>query len=169
MSDSVSRKDGHSRKERRPPRIFSIKEANQTLPLVARIIRDIVEGHRRISELDEEAQRLGEGGRSVQAEQVRDQIHDLLLTVDDYVAELHQIGCEFKDRVEGLVDFPARLRGERLVYLCWKMGEPEIRYWHELHTGFAGRQPIDGCFDEAVPSPPGAGSPPSARGEKRPG
>jgi hypothetical protein len=134
-----------------PRRVFSLREANQTLPLVARIIRDIVEGHRKISELDSQAHRLAEGGQAPQAEELRDQIHDLLVMVDDYVEELHQIGCEFKDPFQGLVDFPARMGGDRLVYLCWKMGEPDIRYWHELHSGFAGRQPIDGYFNLTAP------------------
>jgi len=140
MSDS-------SVKGQRPRRIFSLKEANQTLPLVTRIIRDIVEGHRKISELDAQAHRLAEAGNASQSEELRDQIHELLVSVDDFIEELHRIGCEFKDPIKGLVDFPARIGGDRLVYLCWKMGEPEIRYWHELHSGFAGRQPIDGFFE----------------------
>src|SRR5262245_46229549 len=110
-------------KVHRPRRIFTLDEANQTLPLVQRIIKDIVDGHRKISELDAQAHRLAEGGRTVQAEELRDEIHDLLLSVDDFVEELHQIGCEFKDPFQGLVDFPARIAGDRLVYLCWKMGE----------------------------------------------
>ena len=135
-----------STKVQRPRRIFSLDEANQTLPLVARVIRDIVEGYRQISDLDAQAHHLAESGSASQADALRDQIHDLLVTVDGYVEELHQIGCEFMDRFRGLVDFPARLDGDRLVYLCWKMGESEIRYWHELHSGFAGRQTIDGFF-----------------------
>jgi|SRR6185369_2266717 len=141
-----------SAKVHRPRRIFSLKEANQTLPLVARVIRDIVEGYRQISELDAQAHQLAEAGHPSKAEDFRSQIHDLLVTVDGYVEELHQIGCEFKDPFQGLVDFPARLDGERLVYLCWKMGESEIRYWHELHSGFAGRQTIDGFFKPSRPS-----------------
>jgi len=138
--------DISSAKGNRPRRVFSLKEANQTLPLVTRIIRDIVECYRKISESDAQAHRLAAEGKTLQSDEIRDQIHDLLLVVDGFVAELHQIGCEFKDPFQGLVDFPARLNGDRIVYLCWKMGEPEIRYWHELHTGFGGRQPVDGFF-----------------------
>jgi hypothetical protein len=141
-----------SAKAHRPRRIFSLHEANQTLPLVARIIRDIVEGYRQTSELDAQAHKLAEAGSTAKAEDIRNQIHDLLVTVDGYIEELHQIGCEFKDPFQGLVDFPARLDGERLVYLCWKMGETEIRYWHELHSGFSGRQTIDGFFGTSRPS-----------------
>ena len=48
---------------------------------------------------------------------------------------------EPKGAAEGLVDFPAMLNG-RLVYLCWKLGEPEVQYWHDLEAGFQGRQPL---------------------------
>jgi hypothetical protein len=52
------------------------------------------------------------------------------------------MGIVVKDVDEGLVDFLAK-RADHEVYLCWKYGEDDIEYWHELHTGFAGRHPID--------------------------
>ena len=55
--------------------------------------------------------------------------------------ELEEIGCELKDVHTGLLDFRS-LREDRVVYLCWRLGEDEIRFWHELDTGFAGRQPL---------------------------
>ena len=48
---------------------------------------------------------------------------------------------EPKGAVEGLVDFPAEMDG-RIVYLCWKLGEPEVLHWHDLESGFAGRQSL---------------------------
>lgn len=51
-------------------------------------------------------------------------------------------GVQVKDLAQGLVDFPARRAG-RLVLLCWKVGEPDLGYWHEAEAGFAGRQPVD--------------------------
>ena len=132
--------------DRPPQRIFSLEEANRTLPLVRRIIRDLVDGHHKISELYAEAHRLQEAGRKVKAEEIHGQIQNHLAIVDDFLEELQKIGCDFKDPFQGLVDFPARLDGGRLVYLCWKMGESEIRYWHDLHAGFAGRKPVDGVF-----------------------
>jgi len=57
------------------------------------------------------------------------------------VAELGELGVQVKDPDEGLVDFPALRRGET-VLLCWKLGEDEIRYWHGLEDGFAGRRPL---------------------------
>ena len=65
---------------------------------------------------------------------------ELAKRIDDIVAH----GAEIKDLDEGLIDFPALRHGET-VLLCWKLGEDEIRYWHTLEAGFAGRQelPLD--------------------------
>jgi hypothetical protein len=57
----------------------------------------------------------------------------------DCCRELVELGVELKDMRAGLIDFPAKM-GNRDVYLCWKLGEPEVTYWHELDAGFAGRQ-----------------------------
>ena len=56
-------------------------------------------------------------------------------------AEIKKIGCELKGIEEGLIDFPSEREG-RTVYLCWKLGEDTITHWHELDTGFGGRQAL---------------------------
>lgn len=61
------------------------------------------------------------------------------------INQLAQWGIELKDLSTGLVDFPAQYDG-RTILLCWQLGEPEVEYWHETDTGFAGRQPIDDTF-----------------------
>jgi len=58
------------------------------------------------------------------------------------VDEIQQTGCVVKDLDTGLVDFPSLRRGEK-VYLCWKLGEERIGYWHGIEEGFAGRKPLD--------------------------
>lgn len=57
------------------------------------------------------------------------------------ITAIHAYGCQVKDLDQGLVDFHA-LAGDRLVFLCWQLGEPEIRHWHTLDGGFASRQPL---------------------------
>jgi hypothetical protein len=98
-----------------PPnaRFFSLEEADRTLPLVRRIVEDIVEQH-------------GEGA----TEQVR-----------GLIEELQDLGCYFKGLEEGLVDWYSYYAG-RPVFLCWKLGEPRIEWWHQVDAGFMGRQPI---------------------------
>ena len=59
----------------------------------------------------------------------------------EYEAELDQLHVELKDYYTGLVDFLCWMDG-REVYLCWRLGESEVGFWHELDAGFAGRQPL---------------------------
>jgi hypothetical protein len=61
--------------------------------------------------------------------------------VNRIVEQVHEMGCELKGIEEGLIDFRTEMDG-REVYLCWKLGEDAIAWWHEIDTGFAGRQPL---------------------------
>jgi hypothetical protein len=64
-----------------------------------------------------------------------------VLKYNDLMYRIEGMGCEVKGIREGLVDFPS-LREGREVYLCWRMPEKEILFWHDLNTGFSGRKPI---------------------------
>jgi hypothetical protein len=66
----------------------------------------------------------------------------LLSRLHAVLAEILSTGAQVKDPRRGLVDFPARRAG-RKVLLCWEVGEPAIRFWHEAGAGFASRQPVD--------------------------
>ena len=57
------------------------------------------------------------------------------------IRKIEEMGCEVKGIREGLIDFPS-LREGREVYLCWRMPEKEILFWHDLNSGFTGRKPI---------------------------
>jgi hypothetical protein len=128
--------------------IFTPAEANAMLPLVSAIVSDLVDLSR---ELTERRQRLalllrGNAGLSrdpFQEElvQIQDEMEKDTLKIRDYVAELGALGIEPKSGTEGLVDFPAVLDGRR-VYLCWKLGESRVLYWHDLDAGYVGRQPL---------------------------
>jgi hypothetical protein len=61
------------------------------------------------------------------------------------IESVQEFGCVVKDLDIGLLDFPTSFRG-REVYLCWRLGEPEIAWWHGTDEGFAGRKPIDDDF-----------------------
>jgi hypothetical protein len=61
------------------------------------------------------------------------------------IERVHGHGCLVKDLDLGLVDFPTLYKGEE-VYLCWKLGEPAIEWWHGVHEGFQGRKKIDQEF-----------------------
>ena len=116
-----------------PTRLFTIDEANRTLPLVRRIVRDILAAGSRLHEL------ASQGGD----ESVSEETDALQERVGGLVEELHAIGCSYKDWNfdVGLVDFPASLDG-RVVLLCWRSDEEQIGFYHEVHAGYAGRQPL---------------------------
>ena len=63
------------------------------------------------------------------------------------IEEVQELGCVVKDLDMGLVDFPTLFEGQE-VYLCWKLGEPAITFWHGVDEGFAGRKAIDEHFRE---------------------
>jgi len=126
---------------------FTAEQANKMLPLVRSIVRDIVELaadiQRRQAQLvqGKAAARNGSGdvddeeGAAQQMELARDAAR-----IEELVDELRELGVELKGW-DGLVDFPCWM-GNREVYLCWKLDEPEVAHWHEIDAGFAGRQKL---------------------------
>jgi hypothetical protein len=115
-------------------RRFTLQQANKALPLVTRIVRDIVNTHERATQL--QAKLEESTGRETA---LQSQLDSALEQLQDYVDELGSIGVELKDYESGLIDFPGRHQG-RDIYLCWKLGEEKVTHWHELHSGYAGRQ-----------------------------
>lgn len=115
----------------KPRRTFTLEEANKTLPLVGRIVRDIVDAHARGTELQE----------LPESPEIQREIDLQSDHLQAYLEELKEIGCDLKDFEKGLIDFVGRHAG-REVNLCWKLGEPKIEFWHETTDGFAGRQPV---------------------------
>jgi hypothetical protein len=125
---------------------FTIDEANRTLPLVRKIVQDIVDDYRRWKEALARyelaaAYQRSESGESDEAMTRRREVDDLAERINGYIAELEQVGCVLKGFDEGLVDFRGRLE-QREVWLCWRLGESEVSHWHELDAGFQARQPI---------------------------
>jgi hypothetical protein len=122
----------------RPKRRFTLAQANSALPLVRRIVGDIVKTHGLVLRLQAEMDRAGGAGEQA-ATQTR--LDESVGRLEDFVDELTEVGCELKDYQVGLIDFVGRHQSKD-VYLCWKLGEEQIGYWHELNAGYAGRQPI---------------------------
>jgi hypothetical protein len=119
-------------------RRFTLEQANKSLPLVRRIVADIVKAHALAVERHAALESASGTKESAVAQQA---LEMAVARFDDLVDELDDVGAELKDRESGLVDFIGRHEG-RDVYLCWKLGEESIAYWHELDAGFAGRKAI---------------------------
>jgi len=123
------------------PKYFTVDEANRTLPLVRRIVEDIVTAYRELTERVAEASeaRHGPAPQPGRAAELETDVRALTQRINGYIAELDEIGALFKGPDDGLVDFYAIL-DDRPVFLCWKLGEEQIEWWHELEAGYAGRQ-----------------------------
>ena len=124
------------------PKYYTPKEANAALatvrPMLAEMMKIGENIRDRQPELWEMVQKsAGNGGDP--------KLSKLLIEFDRLDLLLHQIqdmGIEVKDLTIGLIDFVA-LHDGREVYLCWKHGEDNIEFWHEIEVGFSGRQLID--------------------------
>jgi len=129
-------------------RYFTPEEANAALAEVGPLVERMV-AHRRahveaLTRQEELGGRIrGNGGDippatlAAVAEEVDTKARELARAIDEIAAH----GAQVKDIDEGLIDFPARSGGET-VLLCWKLGEDEIRYWHTVEDGFAGRREL---------------------------
>jgi len=125
---------------------FTVEEANRTLPLVSKIVDDLVRGHRSWEDKVREFE-LATVGSSPErpdaiAELLQTEAQRLAVEIEGYIAELAELGVVCKGLDTGLVDFPGVRDGKR-VYYCWMLGEPKVQYWHELDAGFVGRQRIE--------------------------
>lgn len=128
------------------PRVFTPEQATQMLPLVRRIVEDIVIAVGRWRERIREFELVTASVTSLtpdpRAVELEREAGAIAAEVDRFVRELTALGIELKDYETGLVDFPAELRG-RPVYLCWRLGEPSVQFWHEIDAGFVGRRPLE--------------------------
>jgi hypothetical protein len=128
-------------------KLFTIAEADRTLPLVRRVVGDLLGEYPRWRAAVTHYELLSGGARADWGETpellaARTEVTRLAERINGFLNELAGIGCVFKGFDAGLVDFYA-LRDDRLVFLCWRYGEDRISYWHDIDSGFAGRQPLD--------------------------
>jgi hypothetical protein len=131
----------------RKRKYFSVEEANKALPLVKAIVEDIVRQYqlvetlqRRVSRVLKERRRPSDDLYSEELSQTQAELEAEDEKLRAYIEELNNLGLELKSE-DGLCDFYSIMDG-REVLLCWRLGEPEVMYWHELDSGFAGRQSL---------------------------
>jgi hypothetical protein len=131
-------------------RIFTLEEAERTLPLLRRILTDLRTEYRVWQEALGDYELLTGGVKAEQGETddllaARRAVTDSADRISAYLGEIEAIGCLFKGFDAGLVDFYT-LREDRLVFLCWRVDEDHITHWHDVEAGYAGRQPVDATF-----------------------
>lgn len=130
-------------------RTFTLKEAQELLPVLELLLRKASDSKKRIEEIDKEFQQLNQrimlhGGLQVDIvpfARLRAERDKLSQHINDTLAEIAATGVQVKDVEIGLLDFPCVVEG-RVVLLCWKLGEDSITQWHGVDEGFRGRKPI---------------------------
>jgi hypothetical protein len=132
----------------RPRKLFTVEQANTALPLVRAITADLVRLSREVMERRERLALLSAGRNasikdpySEELAQIEEELEKDGEQLQAYVEELRELGVEPKSGPEGLIDFPSMM-DDRVVFLCWKLGESEVLHWHELDGGFRGRQSL---------------------------
>jgi hypothetical protein len=119
---------------------YTRDEARALLPQVRLWLKRIAQLRRDLEKQEEQLAALMEPGRDIGGEPVNSWVRTM--------AELRQVFMEFHDREiqikdleRGLIDFPAFIGGKE-VFLCWEQDEEDVEFWHDLDTGYAGREPL---------------------------
>ena len=127
-------------------KLFTLSEARSLLPKVRKLMERITAERRLLMKVHADIERArqqadtGGGSRFGQFYLIHISIFGRA------VREVEGLGVQIKDYDQGLIDFPCEHEG-RIVYLCWKVGEAEIDYWHEVEAGYAGRRFITDDFE----------------------
>jgi hypothetical protein len=119
-------------------KVYSVEEANALLPHLAPALVELREKFEQAAEIRVMVTKAAAGnGWSPH----REKWSRTLARVAELLERLQSWEVELRDIGTGLVDFPARVEGED-AYLCWRLGEPEVAYWHRKDDGFPGRRPL---------------------------
>jgi hypothetical protein len=123
--------------------LFTPQEANKALPEVKRMFADIVAKKNKVLVLQQELQAIVDSGSDFEHFIKKKQdLNTAVTSLYKAIEILEGTGVAIKSVDEGLLDFPAR-RFDEEVWLCWKAGEDEIKFWHGKDEGFMGRKPLE--------------------------
>ncbi len=140
-------------------RTFTLQEAQVLLPLLETLLKKAIDGKKLVEQVDEEFQQVSNriflsGGCEVDVAGLarrKAEKDQALQQIKDALAEIDATGVQVKDLDIGLLDFPCVVE-DRVILLCWKLGEKSIEHWHGLEEGFRGRKPIDERIIKGKPS-----------------
>ena len=131
-----------------PSRYFSLQEANDLVPWLKETFNRLIPlikkaglGQRELLELLRETKRNGASSSDTLISANQQEVNELGERLNAMLRQVTDNGIVVRDAERGLVDFPS-LRDGREICLCWIPEEDEVRFWHEIDAGFAGRQPL---------------------------
>ncbi len=122
-------------------RFFTVEEARQLLPSLKELMGQVMVISHRLEEYRDVVQQLADSASSNTGGPEGTAYLNIVISLQSCLTQLQETGCVLKSLQDGLVDFP-HLKEGREIYLCWKYGEEDIRFWHEVDEGFAGRTPL---------------------------
>ena len=128
-------------------KLFTVEEVNKLLPEIKTIIDEFKDRKKIFFELKEEVFELTEivDSEEYRSEELSNKERILMATskeIENLFEEIAELGCIVKDIDNGLVDFISIFQGKK-VFLCWKQGEDNVSWYHDMHTGFSGRLKIE--------------------------
>ncbi len=122
---------------------FTPEEADGTIAEVEKRFREVTIASEAVAHLTEDLeQSVGDDSSILEFMEAKKRLNKAMTDMHRSVEYLEDLGCTMKDLEHGLVDFPAKRFGEE-VWLCWRVGETKISYWHGKREGFALRKPLD--------------------------
>ncbi len=123
-------------------RMYTPQDANKALPEVKRRFNTILSQKNYVVALQEELQKTVESGCTLERFiEKKQQLNGEVSNLYKGIEQLEDMGIMIKSVDEGLLDFPS-MRFDEEVWLCWKLGETEIKFWHNKEEGFMGRKPL---------------------------
>ena len=121
---------------------FTIKTANEILPSVIEKFKNLKKEKNEVLKLEHKLQSsVSTTNQLEQYVSLKQELNRAITQFYDAITELEDTGAMIKDIDQGLLDFPSK-RFDEEIWLCWKEGETEIRFWHEIDSGFNGRKPV---------------------------
>jgi hypothetical protein len=123
-------------------RMFTLSEANRLIPELERHLTLIGQSKQLLARIKEEIKKASAKANLGGGSYAGRVYITALERMSEHLQAIQEMGVLVKDLDIGLCDFPHHMDG-RIVYLCWKRGETEIRWWHDIHSGYSGRQPLE--------------------------
>ncbi|CAN5588987.1 DUF2203 domain-containing protein [soil metagenome] len=127
------------------PRYYDIDSANERLAELRPVLESLRDDRAAVAEAQLEVERLqgsdGNAEHEASLEEARRRLVVIVRRMQESVRRIDEWGVTLRDISSGLVDFPALVSG-RPIWLCWRLGEGPIEWWHEIDAGIAGRQPL---------------------------
>ncbi|MDW0316209.1 MAG: DUF2203 domain-containing protein [Nitrososphaeraceae archaeon] len=123
-------------------KIYTPQDVNKTIPDIERRIKQLLFQKNHVVSLQEDLQRIIEAGSPfIEFFNKKQELNIAVSSLYRSIEQVEERGVMIKSVDEGLLDFPSK-RFDEEVWLCWKMGEREVKFWHKKDEGFAGRKPL---------------------------